>query len=45
MIDGNKIKVTVLGHNEFGEVKIGIDAPPHVKISREELVGDRGHAE
>lgn len=37
IIDGN-IKVTFLGNNSFKQGKIGIEAPKHIKVHREEIM-------
>jgi carbon storage regulator len=34
---GDDIKVTVLGFDKLGEVRIGIDAPSEVKVHRTEV--------
>lgn len=36
---GDNIVLTVVSVDSFGNVKLGIDAPDHIKILREELVG------
>ena len=35
---GNEITVKVLGINEYGQVKIGIDAPKDVHIARCDMI-------
>lgn len=41
-IDDAQIKITILGIDK-GQVKVGIDAPKHMNIQREEIMG--GHHE
>ncbi|MCP4393184.1 MAG: carbon storage regulator [Alphaproteobacteria bacterium] len=37
---GDEITVKVLGINEYGQVKIGIDAPKDVHIARCDMIKD-----
>ena len=37
ILGDGEIKITVLGMEDDGQVRIGIDAPDHVSIHREEI--------
>lgn len=36
-IIGNNVKVTILGHSNNGNVRIGVDAPKFITVHREEI--------
>ena len=41
LLIGSNIVVTVLRHRPDGKVTLGIDAPPHIAVCREELLAGR----